>query len=310
MTERRNPVPRVSIGLPVYNAGGFLEPALASVSSQTHEDFEFIISDNASTDGTSELCREFAASDSRVRYYRNQVNLGAVVNHNRLVSRARGEYFKWCGHDDLIEPTFIERCVAVLDADRERRYALCFTRLDSIDEAGNPAGGSVQSPVFDHASPHVRLRSFWRAPRAHQTIYAVVRRDLLMSTALLAPYYGSDRQTLIELALLGGFARVDETLFHHREHLNRSQYVEDKQEWMTAADESGSMDLGYWRRIAFVLGMLGRDYLSAADRARLAVEFARYGTRRIPHWVPQLGRESARLVLYGLRGLAGGRRSG
>jgi glycosyltransferase involved in cell wall biosynthesis len=300
VADQSGRVPRVSIGLPVYNAGGFLEPALASVMGQTYEDFEFIISDNASTDGTSERCRELAESDRRVRYFRSNVNRGAVWNHNRLLALARGEYFKWCGHDDLIEPTFIERCVGVLDADRDRRLSLCFTLLDEIDGDGNCTAGSVQSPVFDDRSPRDRLRSFWSAPRMHQVIYAVMRRDLLLSTALLAPHYGSDRQTLLEMALLGGFGRVDETLFHHREHENRSQYTEDKQKWMTEADSVGT-DFGYWRRVVFMVGVLGRSYLSATDRVQLTAEFTRYGIRRAPHWVPQLGREAVLATLSAVR---------
>lgn len=285
------PAPRVSIGLPVYNAGAFLEPALLSVMDQTYEDFEFIISDNASTDGTSQLCRDLAAADPRVRYYRNPTNRGAAFNHNRLVSLARGRYFKWCGHDDLIEPTFVERCVGVLDADVEQRYVLCFTQLDAIDERGRPVDGSIQSPVFDDESPHRRLRSFWDAPRMHQTIYALIRRDALAATGLIADYYGSDRQTLIELALLGGFARVDEVLFHHREHAGRSQYSRDKRAWMTAAMQTGTPDLGYWRRLGFIAEILGREYLAPGDRLKVAAEYARYGVRRGAHWLPQLGRE-------------------
>ncbi len=283
--------PSVSIGLPVYNAGAFLRPALDSVMAQTYENFEFIISDNASTDGTSEVCQELAASDPRVRYYRNPTNRGAVFNHNRLVSLARGTYFKWCGHDDLIEPTFVERCVEVLDADVDRRFVLCFTLRDTIDEAGEPLPDAVQAPAFDDPLPHQRLRKFWAAPRMHQTIYGVIRLDALHRTGLIADYYGSDRQTLIELALIGGFARIDEVLFHHREHPGRSQYTEDKRVWMTAVRRNGKPDFGYWRRLGLVSEILGRDYLEPGDRLRLTAEYARYGLRRASHWLPQLGRE-------------------
>jgi glycosyltransferase involved in cell wall biosynthesis len=282
----------VSIGLPVYNAGAMLAPNLAAVMAQTFEDFEFIICDNASTDGTSEQCRELAASDPRVRYYRNDENIGAAANHNRVAELATGEYFKWCGHDDLIEPTFIERCVDVLDKDEERRFVLCFSLLDSLDESGEPVGDPVQSPVFADPAPHERLRSFWAAPRMHQVIYSVIRRRELMSTGLIGEWYGSDRQTLVELALLGGFARVEDVLFHHREHPGRSQYVPDKRIWMLAgAAGNGARELGYWRRVGYLWEILNREYLTPKARFAVASEYTKYAAARAAHWIPQLGRE-------------------
>ena len=86
---------RVSIGLPVYNGEKYLEQALISILSQTYTDFELIISDNASTDRTQAICREYAAKDPRIRYYCNEENLGAAPNHNRVFELASGEYFKW-----------------------------------------------------------------------------------------------------------------------------------------------------------------------------------------------------------------------
>jgi glycosyltransferase involved in cell wall biosynthesis len=272
--------------------------------SQTYEDFEFIISDNASTDGTSEQCAELAASDHRVRYFRNDQNLGAAFNHNRVAKLARGRYFKWCGHDDLMEPTFIERCVEVLDADTDCRYSLCFTLLDIIDVEGDHVSTPIQSPMFDDAEPHLRLRSFWSTPRMHQVIYGLMRRRLLLSTSLLGDWYGSDRQLLVEMALLGGFARVDEVLFHHREHPGRSQYVQDKRRWMTALD-STTREHGYWRRLGHMVEVLGRHYLPPRSRAAVAAEYTRYALSRAPHWIPQLGKELTSAAVAGTRRLTG-----
>ncbi len=294
--------PRVSIGLPVYNAGALLAPNLAAVMAQTFEDFEFIICDNASTDGTSDQCRALAASDPRVRYHRNDVNIGAAANHNRVAELARGEYFKWCGHDDLIEPTFIERCVEVLDADEAKRHVLCFSLLDSVDESGTQVGDPIQSPTFSDPSPQARLRSFWNAPRMHQVIYSVIRRRELMSTGLIAEWYGSDRQTLVELALLGGFARVDEVLFHHREHPGRSQYVADKRGWMLANNANGASELGYWRRVGYLWEIVNRDYLTPKARLAVAGECTRYAVTRAAHWIPHLGRELTSAAAHRLRG--------
>ena len=254
------------MGLPVYNGGTLLQDSLDSLMAQTFEDFELIISDNASTDGTSELCQALAERDPRVRYHRNATNMGATRNHNRVVELSRGEYFRWASHDDLLEPTFLEKTIAVLDADADQRFVLCFSLLDHIDEEGNVIAGGTQSPVFDDPRPSDRLRRFWESERMHQVQYGLIRRHMLVRTALEGDWYGSDRQLLLELSLLGGFARVEEILFHHREHLGRS---------------------------AFVAEILGRDYLSWGDRLRVVGEYLRYAARRLPHWIPQLGRELA-----------------
>ena len=80
---REAPTPRVSIGLPVYNGDNFVGQAIESLLAQTYEDIELIVSDNASTDGTEDICRTFAAQDERVRYFRNAENIGLVRNYNQ-----------------------------------------------------------------------------------------------------------------------------------------------------------------------------------------------------------------------------------
>ena len=97
--------PTVSIGMPVYNGVPFLNEALDSILAQTYRDFELVISDNASTDETESICRAYAASDPRIRYYRQQENLGAMPNFNRVCELSRGQYFKWAACDDVCSPT-------------------------------------------------------------------------------------------------------------------------------------------------------------------------------------------------------------
>jgi Glycosyltransferases involved in cell wall biogenesis len=128
--------PKVSIGLPVFNGEKYLREAIDSILAQTFTDFELIISDNASTDRTEEICKEYEAKDPRVRYYRNELNLGAAPNYNRLVELSRGEYFKWACHDDLCAPEFLEKCVEILE--QNSPIILCYTRTLIIDENGKP----------------------------------------------------------------------------------------------------------------------------------------------------------------------------
>ena len=130
-TER---APRVSIGLPVYNGERYLQQAIDSLLAQTFSDFELILLDNASTDGTRAICEAAAARDPRVRYLREPVNTGGIRNHNRTVELSRGEYFKWAAHDDIYAETFVEMCVAHLDS--SPATVIAFTQSEFIDEHG------------------------------------------------------------------------------------------------------------------------------------------------------------------------------
>ena len=124
--------PLVSVGLPVYNGERFLRQSLESVLAQTYENFELIISDNASTDGTDAICREFAARDTRIRYVRNSRNMGAAYNFDKVVELARGELFRLHTHDDIMAPPLLERCVSVLM--QEPDAVLCHPEMIRIDE--------------------------------------------------------------------------------------------------------------------------------------------------------------------------------
>src|SRR4051812_21445947 len=106
---------RGSIGLPVYNGENHLRQSIESILAQTWQDFEFIISDNASVDSTPDICREYAERDSRIRYIRQPSNCGLSRNTNFVFEQSTGEYFKWVSHDDIHVPEFLARCVEVLD---------------------------------------------------------------------------------------------------------------------------------------------------------------------------------------------------
>ena len=138
--------PKVSIGIAVFNGENFLESALRSILAQTFEDFELIISDNASTDRTADICEQYASQDGRVLYLRQPANLGAQPNYNLLVGQARGRYFKWAAHDDMLAPTFLERCV-------EFR---CFGQLSlRRDESESPQPScDARQPVYDGVAHH------------------------------------------------------------------------------------------------------------------------------------------------------------
>src|SRR5947208_2594281 len=92
--------PPIGVGLPVYNGEPFLARSITSLLAQQDADFELVIADNASTDGTEEICREFARTDPRVRYLRRDTNVGVIENHNRIVHETTGEFFSFAAADD------------------------------------------------------------------------------------------------------------------------------------------------------------------------------------------------------------------
>jgi glycosyltransferase involved in cell wall biosynthesis len=219
--------PRVSIGMPVFNGEKFLAEAIESILAQSFRDFELIISDNASSDRTEEICRAFAARDERIRYFRQPMNQGAAWNHNFVFNQSSAEYFKWQCHDDLCDPTFIEKCVAVLD--REPSATLCYSQFLRIDELGRRLEASTHgwSPIGSSSvsgikTAHERFRALIHRRDACEEIYGVMRTDIAKQTRLVGAYSQSDDNFLGELALRGEFCEVPEPLFLYRLHPENS----------------------------------------------------------------------------------------
>jgi len=215
-------IPRVSIGLAVYNGERYLEEALKAFLGQTFTDFELVISDNASTDRTEEICRSYAARDGRIRYYRSERNMGVAYNYNRTVELARAEYFRWATYDDLVAPTVLERCVEVLDSQPD--VVLAYPQTVNIDDDGNVRGNYDDNFAFLDRKPHRRFRDLMIAVRnyACNAEYGLIRRDVLRKTAMEADYHSADRVLLSELVLHGKFYEIPERLYFHRLHSNIS----------------------------------------------------------------------------------------
>ena len=126
--------PLVSVCIPTYKGARTIGPAIASVLAQTFVDFELIVIDDGSPDDTAAVVAAF--QDARLRYLRNPTNLGPEGNWNRCLAEARGTYFKLLPHDDLLEPSCLERQVAVLDQDKDQALALVFSARDVIGPSG------------------------------------------------------------------------------------------------------------------------------------------------------------------------------
>src|SRR5690349_16130603 len=150
--------PRLSVGLPVYNGENYLAESIEALLGQSYEDFELIISDNASTDGTADICRRYQQKDPRIRYLRQEHNIGAAPNHNILVEQARGELFKWASHDDLYARDLLERCVDALDQFPHVVLAHSWTAL--IDDSGTVTKAVRYGLASASQSAPERFRSY------------------------------------------------------------------------------------------------------------------------------------------------------
>jgi len=128
----------VSILIPVYNREQLLGPCIQSALDQTVADMEVIVVDNASTDGTWEVCQEFAGRDQRVRIFRNETNIGPVRNWQRCFAEARGKYAKILFSDDLMYPTFLEKTLPYID-DPEVGFVFTMAEIGSQPGTGAPA---------------------------------------------------------------------------------------------------------------------------------------------------------------------------
>lgn len=210
--------PPVSVGLPVYNGQNFLAESLDSLLAQTYTDFELIVSDNASTDDTEAICRDYAAKDTRIRYHRQPQNIGAVPNHNYVARQARGEFFKWASHDDLYAPDLLTHCVETL---RERPdIILCHGEMAIVDEQGAIVEAYDYRIATDSPRPPERFRSLLFTDGGDD-FYGVMRTDFLRRIPPENSYHNSGRKLIAELSLYGPFHQVPKLLYYRRDHPGR-----------------------------------------------------------------------------------------
>lgn len=219
----------VSIGLPVYNGENYIRQALDSLLAQDYENFELIISDNASTDSTQEICREYASRDSRIQYYRNAANLGIIRNFNRVFELSSGRYFMWAAHDDVWEQDFVSRCEEVLRSSPSA--ILCYPQAklirpdDEIIEAPFPFFDTRARDLDPISRFHVHI---WGMAQHPYPIYGLIRSDVLKRTGLFGDLFGACLILLAELSLLGGFAYVPAPLYYIR--------LQRRADWLDGVD--------------------------------------------------------------------------
>ena len=270
--------PRVSVGLPVHNGEAFLGEAIESVLGQTFGDLELVITDNASSDGTAEICRRYQAADPRVVVHRNPTNLGAARNFNLAFQLSRAPMFRWMAADDLLEPTCLEHCVEVLDADPS--VILSHTDVKIIDGDGEIVLHFQYPPGYaSWESPSRRFHDVMRLDRWCAELFGLVRSEVLRKTHLMDRYVASDRILRAELALRGRFQIVPEPLFLNRDHPGRSVRALPahhlRGEWFDPS-LAGRRILPHWRILREYVRCIRRSPIRPAERRRCYVHTCRW----------------------------------
>lgn len=209
-----SPPPSISIGLPVYNGARFLPQALESLLGQSFSDIELIVSDNASSDSTQDICTEYAMRDARIRYVRQNVNIGAMRNWNFVAKQARGKYFKWSSASDYCAPDMLARCFAAMEAESD--IVLCYGQTCLVDQETGELTEYTGNIEIMEDRPHERFSKLCGSLKLNNAYGGLIRTNALHRTKLNRFYSGGDIILMAELALMGRFRLLPQTLLYRR----------------------------------------------------------------------------------------------
>jgi glycosyltransferase involved in cell wall biosynthesis len=202
--------PLVTIGMPTYNRVQLLIRALDSALAQTYPRIEVVIADNASTDGTEQICHERAQTDPRIRYVRHPHNIGPTANFNELFGCCGGDYVLMLADDDWLDPDYVSRCVAALEADSELVHVAGRARYE---RAGvDITDGVEHQHLQDDAA--ARVSGYLAEVDDNGIFYGVIRRTALDRVTPLPNVLGNDWLHVSRIASVGKIATVDGVRIH------------------------------------------------------------------------------------------------
>jgi glycosyltransferase involved in cell wall biosynthesis len=208
-------LPRVTIGLPVYNGEKLLPRALEALLSQEFTDFELLISDNGSSDSTESICRKYSGKDSRINYYRYVRNAGIIRSLGRLAEMARGEYFVYAFHNDKFSPKYIDLCVRVLD--KNPLIVLCYGGTQIIDDNGGVISDVTDKFKIDQDNVIERYASILSNLNLCNCFHGLMRTEVLQSELPFESCAAADVLLLSKLILKGKFHQINLPLLFRAE---------------------------------------------------------------------------------------------
>jgi GT2 family glycosyltransferase len=205
--------PLVSIGVPVYNGERFVRQALDSLLGQTYQHLEVVICDNASTDRTEAICREYALKDARIRYHRNETNIGVTPNFRRVLELSAGEYFMWASVDDRKPPTTVSNCLEALQREPQAvmAYGPVLLRVQEQEELLE-ISNEMHMNGLDVGG---RIRAFTLGLTSQGIVYGLYRRAAIIQ-AVFPTCYGQEYLLCLQLCLLGALVYVRSPMVIYR----------------------------------------------------------------------------------------------
>ncbi|MGI0061530.1 MAG: glycosyltransferase family 2 protein [Nitrosotalea sp.] len=224
--------PKISIGMPLYNAEAFLRKRLDSILSQSFTDFELIISDDASTDSTALICNEYLKKDKRIRYFHQEKNMGITWNFNFVLQEAKSKYFMWAAADDIISHDFLEKNIIILES--KKNVVASISKIEQYGETcNNLQVNKIDSEFrglikklrksFKHMGVYPISGSYEKKVRFYlrkstcKIIHSVYRTDILQQCIIHKPFLGNDWAIILSVLKYGDFDVVNETLMYEFE---------------------------------------------------------------------------------------------
>ncbi len=258
-------IPLISIGLPVYNGAATLDRALQCHLAQDEPDLEIVVVDNASTDATAKIALSYADADQRVRYVRNERNLGLVGNFARALHLSSGPYFKWATHDDWIDSTYLSTTLAALRATPNAVLACTGVAVHDgtgrVVERWQPADWMTDPSALRRGH-----RQLWDRDETHQ-MFGLIRRDPLVRIGGMQGYLGAARVMLLELALAGPFLQLPGCAYHYT--VDESARAGRSYSVYNDPSNAGQLPLRTWRLTRHQLAAVGRHGLPLHERSAM-----------------------------------------
>ncbi|PFG30454.1 glycosyltransferase family 2 protein [Paramicrobacterium agarici] len=269
-------VPPVTIAMPVYNGADYIARSLAALQSQTFADFELLIRDNASTDDTEGIVQEFASSDSRIRYTRNEQNIGGARNSNALLADASAPLIMWAYHDDEPHPLLIKDSVDRL-SDAGQSAVVAYPRVNLIDENSAVVGQHEDGDLdLGQPSAHERIRVLFQRKVA-QIQFGLMRTHVVRESGGISVSTGGEFIMPTSMALRGRclLSSPDAKRLSIRQHVDRSGgHRNSEAEWIDPSRPN--VPFPYSRSITLMMKAVARAPLSMAERRRCFNAVLRY----------------------------------